>query len=215
MPQVDEVRSALARHRAATLDAAARAAVAMVLRPGAARRAEVLLIERARKEGDPWSGHMAFPGGRQDPEDPDPRTTAERETLEEVGMDLSGAELLGRLDDLGGRHGGHSGGLVISAFVYHVPDPPRLVPNEEVESAFWFPLGQLLARERHVDYPFRSEIGALSMPGVRVGPAEPHVVWGLTYRFLEHFFELLGRPLPSVRDALAAQQAAAGRVGPA
>jgi 8-oxo-dGTP pyrophosphatase MutT (NUDIX family) len=197
MPRIDEVRSALARHHAVTKDAPARAAVALVLRPDAAGRSEVLLIERARKEGDPWSGHMAFPGGRQDPEDPSPRATAERETLEEVGLDLAGAELLGQLDDLEGRHAGRPVGLAISAFVYGVPDPPHLAPNDqEVESAFWVPLDQLLARERHVDYRFRHELGAFTMPGIRVGHAEPHVVWGLTYRFLETFFELLGRPLP-------------------
>jgi hypothetical protein len=128
-------------------------------------------------------------------------------------MDLSGAELLGQLDDLEGLHAGRSGGLVISAFVYHVPEPPRLVPNEEVESAFWVPLGQLLAPERQVDYRFRPELGALSMPGIRVGDAEPHVVWGLTYRFLERFFELLGRPLPVGRDALAPRADAGRRRG--
>jgi ADP-ribose pyrophosphatase YjhB (NUDIX family) len=141
---------------------------------------------------------MAFPGGRQDPEDPSPRATAERETLEEVGIDLAGAELLGQLDDLEGRHAGRPAGLAISAFVYCVSEPLLLVPNEdEVESAFWVPLARLLARERHVDYRFRHELGALTMPGIRVGEAEPHVVWGLTYRFLEGFFELLGRPLRS------------------
>jgi 8-oxo-dGTP pyrophosphatase MutT (NUDIX family) len=196
MPHIDEVRAALARHHAVTRSAPSRAAVALLLRPDGVGLSELLLIERARKEGDPWSGHMAFPGGRQDPEDPSPRATAERETLEEVGIDLAGAELLGQLDDLEGRHAGRPAGLAISAFVYCVPSPPLLVPNEdEVESAFWVPLAELQARERHVDYRFRHELGALTMPGIRVSEAEPHVVWGLTYRFLEHFFELLGRPL--------------------
>jgi 8-oxo-dGTP pyrophosphatase MutT (NUDIX family) len=203
MPRIDEVRAALAHHRPITRSAPARAAVAMVLRPDASACGEVLLIERARKAGDPWSGHMAFPGGRQDPEDDSPRVTAERETLEEVGMDLAPAELLGQLDDLEGRHAGRPAGLVISAFVYHLPEAPRLVPNEEVETAFWVPLAELLAPARHVDYRFRHELGAFTMPGIRVGAAEPHVVWGLTYRFLERFFELLGRPLPGAGAAQA------------
>jgi 8-oxo-dGTP pyrophosphatase MutT (NUDIX family) len=197
MPRIEDVRDVLARHQPVTREAPARAAVAVVLRPERSG-ADVLLIERARKAGDPWSGHMAFPGGRQDPEDPSPRATAERETLEEVGLDLAGAELLGRLDDLEGRQAGRPVGLAISAFVYGVPDPPRLVPNEEeVESAFWVPLEHLLASERHVDYRFEHELGSLTMPGIRVGDAEPHVVWGLTYRFLETFFELLGHRLPA------------------
>ena len=200
MPTIEGVRRALAAHRAEEREAEMRAAVAVVLRPGADGEAEVLLIERALKEGDPWSGHMAFPGGRQDPTDPAPRGTAERETLEEVGLDLAGAELLGRLDDLEGRQAGRAVGLVISAFVYHVPEPPPLVVcSEEVQSAFWVPLPQLRDPARQVAYHFRHELGPLDMPGIRVGDADPHVVWGLTYRFVEIFLALLGRPLPAGR----------------
>ena len=85
MYEIEKARRALAAHRPVARAAPARAAVAMVLRPAAGGASEVLLIERAEKPGDPWSGHMAFPGGRLDPSDPDPRFTAERETFEEVG----------------------------------------------------------------------------------------------------------------------------------
>ena len=197
MSEIDHVRRVLAAHRPAARVAPARAAVALVLRPGAGGAGDVLLIERAEKDGDPWSGHMAFPGGRQDPGDPDPRFTAERETLEEVGLDLREAELLGQLDDLEGRHAGRPAGLVISAFVYHLPEaPPLVVQSEEVQRAFWVPLALLGEPARHVDYRMRHELGSFDMPGIRVGDAEGHVVWGLTYRFLESFLGLLGQPLP-------------------
>jgi 8-oxo-dGTP pyrophosphatase MutT (NUDIX family) len=197
-PEIESIRRALALHRPALQqDAPARAAVAVVLRRGEADPTELLLIERARKEGDPWSGHIAFPGGRHDPEDLEIRATAERETLEEVGLDLREGEFLGQLDDLEGRHAGRASGLVISAFVYHVPSaPPLLVQPEEVESAFWVPLPHLGEPSRRVDYRFRADLGPLTMPGIRVGEAESHVVWGLTYRFLESFFGLVGRPWP-------------------
>jgi 8-oxo-dGTP pyrophosphatase MutT (NUDIX family) len=90
---------------------------------------EVLLIERARREGDPWSGHMAFPGGRVEISDESVQRAAERETFEEVGIDLAGAELLGRLDDLEGRDSGRTLPLVISAFVYHVHEPAPIEPG--------------------------------------------------------------------------------------
>ena len=196
MPSVDEIRRALAVHEADCLptDSRRRAAVAVVLRDTRGEP-EVLFIERARHEGDPWSGHMAFPGGRVDPGDPDARSAAERETLEEVGVRLDEAERLGRLDDMEGQRAAGVSSLVISAFVYHVSKPGELVPNHEVQEAFWFPLAALLDPERHVEYPMRRDDGR-AFPGILVGAPDRHVVWGLTYRFLEIFFEALGRPLP-------------------
>jgi 8-oxo-dGTP pyrophosphatase MutT (NUDIX family) len=199
MPSLDEIRRVLADHEPRTVSVAEKrqAAVAMVL----CRRSEgpeVLFIERARRRGDPWSGHMAFPGGRIEPGDPDARGAAERETLEEVGLDLSGAERLGRLDDFNAHHAPGVPQLVISAFVYHLPDPPELVTNHEVREAFWFPMASLLDAERQVDYPVY-QLDGFPYPGILVGEPERHVVWGLTYRFLEFFFELMGRPLSAVR----------------
>ena len=172
------------------------AAVAVVLRETDGVP-EVLFIERAQREGDPWSGHMAFPGGRVDPGDEHARSAAERETLEEVGVDLANAEVLGRLDDLQGRHAAApERAMVISAFVYRVSDPKPLRPNWEVEHAFWFPLTSLFEAERQVEYTL-TQRGGLRFPGILVGEPERHVVWGLTYRFLEIFFEIVGRPLPN------------------
>ncbi len=193
---LDEIRQAFGVHepRCISEPGRRRAAVAVVLRERAGTP-EVLFIERAEHEGDPWSGHMAFPGGRVDPEDESPRLAAERETREEVGVDLAGAESLGRLDDMQGHHAAASPSLVISAFVYHVEKPLRLEPNSEVADAFWFPVGSLLDPDRHVQRARRESAGP-QFPGILVGVPERQVVWGLTYRFLEGFFQIVGRPLP-------------------
>lgn len=193
MTTIDEVRRALASRSAKAVDdpARPRAAVAVVLRE-AAGGPELLLIERARHPEDPWSGHMAFPGGRVDPGDPHAQAAAERETFEEVGLSLERAELLGRLDDIEGRHAGRPLSLVISAHVFHHAEPGDLSLNHEVESALWVPLGRLVDPAHHVEYP--TPYGAF--PGILVGEPERHVVWGLTYRFLEIFLDVLGHPLP-------------------
>lgn len=193
MRTIDEIRQALAQREARLLDdpERPRAAVAMVLRE-AQGEPELLLIERARHPLDPWSGHMAFPGGRVDPGDAHPRAAAERETLEEVGLSLAGAESLGRLDDLEGRHAGRTLPLVISAWVFHAKDPGELTLNQEVETALWVPLARFVDPRHHVEYT--TPIGGY--PGVLVGDPGRHVVWGLTYRFLEIFLESLGYPLP-------------------
>jgi 8-oxo-dGTP pyrophosphatase MutT (NUDIX family) len=196
MPSIAEIRRRLAAHRPLTQSVAGRrqAAVAMLLR-GAGPAPEVLFIERASHPGDPWSGHMAFPGGRVDPGDPDPRAAAERETLEEVGLALASAEPLGRLDDMSGQRAAGADSLLISAFVYRTLGEQPLVPNHEVREAFWFPLASLLEPARFVERPVaRAE--SFPLPGILVGEPDRHVVWGLTYRFLETFFQIVGRPFP-------------------
>ena len=194
MPTLADIRRALSPHEATLIsdEDKRRAAVALVLRERAGVT-EVLFIERATREGDPWSGHMAFPGGRVDPGDASARAAAERETREEVGLDLAGARAIGRLDDMQGHRAAGVNQMVISAFVYEADDRGLLVPNHEVREAFWFPLRALHAEERQVEYPM--PWAGRRFPGILVGEPERHIVWGLTYRFLERFFEVTGRPL--------------------
>ena len=142
MVGIDEIARALASHEPELMSGEGKqlAAVAMILRERAAG-AEVLFIERAQHEGDPWSGHMAFPGGRVEPGDTHPRAAAERETFEEVGIPLAGARHIGRLPDLPGRGAAKEHGLVISGHVYVLErDAPLAIDTAEVRMAFWFPL---------------------------------------------------------------------------
>ena len=124
------------------------------------------------------------------------RSSAERETREEVGISLLDAERLGRLDDIEGFRSGRRLSLVISAYAYHLPREQALVTNCEVAAALWIPLEQLLDRRRHVAIDRESR----SYPGIAVGDAEHRVVWGITYRFLESFFAVTGHALPSGGD---------------
>ena len=195
MPSIDEVRSAFAQYRPEIVSdpPKRRAAVAIALWEHSGVL-QVLFIERASRDGDPWSGHMAFPGGRVDDTDASPQAAAQRETLEEVGLSLAGCELLGQLDDSPGLPG-TARELVVSAFVFHVTEPQPLVPNHEVRQTFWFPVESLLDSQLHVEH--RVVRGTrTNFPGILVGEPGRHVVWGLTYRFLESFLQIVGRPLP-------------------
>ena len=198
MPSFQQISDRLALHSPAEISEheGARAAVAMVLREGH-EGPEVLFIERARRRGDPWSGHMAFPGGRVDPDDVDTQAAAERETLEEVGLSLAEATPIGRLDDKTGNPRTASK-LVISAYVYRLHQDPELSINHEVAHAFWFPVRGLLDPELHVGYDM--EQYDIRMPGILVGEPDRHIVWGLTYSFLESFFIAVGEPLPERCD---------------
>jgi len=170
------------------------AAVAMIFREDSAG-VEVLYIERALADGDPWSGHLAFPGGRLEPQDRGLRHAAERETCEEVGLDLRAAEYLGQLDDLAAS----SLPVLISAFAYALPGPPPdLVLSCEVAEAFWVPLRHLVDPERQRLETFPLFSGSRRrLPAVDLlGPGRP-LLWGVTHSFTARTLAILGLPLPT------------------
>ncbi|HET9948533.1 MAG TPA: CoA pyrophosphatase [Longimicrobiales bacterium] len=160
-----------------------RASVALVLR--ARDPLEVLLIKRALSERDPWSGHMALPGGRRDSADADLRATALRETLEETGVDLAReGRPLGRLADVS-PSSPRLPRLSISPFVFAVgEDVQAEVASGEVERVYWVPLDALRAPENRGVVRIPLPGGARGFPSFRVHGEH---VWGLTYRILEQF----------------------------
>ena len=198
---IDAIRERLRTHRPAAAGTAsdARAAVALVLRD-TADGAEFIVIHRAHRRGDPWSGHMALPGGRQDPGDADLLATVVRETREEVGVDLARcATLVGPLDDLRAIGRGRPLDLIITPFVYATCEPVVLAPNQhEVQSAFWVPLASL---HRHdVRATYRHNVGGQPLEH----PAfvyQGHTIWGLTHRILTGFLDVLGQAPPSGNPA--------------
>lgn len=160
------------------------AAVAVILAPGPD---SVLLIRRAEREGDPWSGHVGLPGGRHDPADTDLCVTAMRETVEEVGLTLSRDDLLGALDDVWPRTPGRRL-ILVRPFVFWIPKRPPLSPNREVADAFWVPLGELSDPSIYRDTPLRVRGEERLFPAYHLGPRD--LVWGLTERILTPLLEL-------------------------
>lgn len=151
------------------------------------------MIKRAEKRGDPWSGHIACPGGRRDDDDPDLAATAVRETREETGVDIAAdGLLLGALDDLSPRTPTLPP-IIIRPFVGVVSPDVVLEPNVEVAEAFWVPLSAI--RER-ASWGFGTVIvrerEERSVPTFRHGS---YTVWGLTERALRDFLQRLeGHP---------------------
>ena len=168
---------------------ALQAAVALILHEPEGSSPEILFIERATREADPWSGQMALPGGRRDPEDLDLETTAARETFEEVGVELVAP--IGRLDDFAGNRP-RIPQIIVSPYVYELEARPRVMINHEVSSAVWIPVERILGPESSVRYAFDRGISDETFPGIRY---DRYTVWGLTYRILTNFFEVLGRQL--------------------
>jgi 8-oxo-dGTP pyrophosphatase MutT (NUDIX family) len=164
-----------------------RAAVALVVREGQ-DGLELLLIKRAEVDGDPWSGHVALPGGREEAEDASLEDTAVRETLEETGIDLRRyGRIVWALDELQPRGGTP---IVVQPYVATVgADLPPLELSDEVSAAFWVPLSTFTAPGASVEYTVVVRGVELKVPSFRHGE---YVVWGMTERILRQLVELVG-----------------------
>jgi 8-oxo-dGTP pyrophosphatase MutT (NUDIX family) len=163
-------------------DATRRAAVAVVLHGEPSPR--VLLMKRAERDGDPWSGHISLPGGGYQASDGDLRVTAIRETHEELGIDLGSARLLGSLAALHPRSSGPTG-IEVTPLVFATDVALEPVCGPEAIAAFWLPLP--LAVSGALEGSYQVPGSQLTFPSWTY---EGHVIWGLTRRILDILLEL-------------------------
>lgn len=174
------------------------AAVAMILRGGGAGL-EACFIRRAERAGDPWSGQVAFPGGRASPGDADAAAVAERETREEIGLELARADQVGMLPAQPVRRAGVHRDMTLSPFLYHVDggraEQARPLLPVEVADVFWVPLEHLFDERAGTWLRYPPTAGGSHFPGIQFGE---HVIWGLTLRVLGSFAALLDRRLPAL-----------------
>ncbi len=166
-----------------------RAAVAPILREGP-EGAEVFFIRRAESPKDPWSGHIAFPGGRHEVSDESLLATAIRETREEVGIDLSRAELVARLPEVPAFIRSKRGRLVVTPFVFAMREDVAPILNYEVAGTLWVPLASFVRGDGKGTYAFTWEDKPYELPCYRLEP-DQLVLWGMTHRMLESMLEAL------------------------
>jgi len=185
-PLLARLTEAFARNAPVTVDdpSLSRAAVAVLLAPDPDA---ILLIRRAERVGDPWSGQMGLPGGRSDASDITLLHTAIRETHEEVGIDVSPADLVGTLHDVAPRSP-HLPPLMVRPFVFFLPRRPPVTPNVEVAGHLWVELAALLHPGAY--RPVTIQFGELAreFPAYHVSPIP---VWGMTERILAPLVALL------------------------
>lgn len=188
MPGFPALRARLSSPAAEPNSEYVKTAVSVMLAPGE-KGLDILLIRRAVRVEDPWSGHIGLPGGRHEPGDAGLLETAVRETREEIGVNLSSDALLGTLPDLAPSMPSRPP-LVIRPFVFGLNERPRTENSSEVDETYWVPLADLGASRgtSHVMIHGRS----IEVPCFRPSCLpDGRVVWGLTYRILDGLLPLI------------------------
>ena len=159
------------------------AAVAVVVSPGE-RGDEILLLRRATVVGDPWSGHIALPGGRAEPTDTTLEATARRETLEETGIDLRDSRCTAELAPVTPQSAG-APAITIAPFVFRYDGPRAITMSGEIVEAWWIRASELSRPDAWTDSDVT--LGDGSHIAVRGFCCHGFVLWGLTARVLNQF----------------------------
>ena len=186
---MDRLTRSLRAHRGAQLPKDERfsyASVAVLIRPDG----DLLFIRRAARTNDPWSGHMAFPGGRIDPDDDGPEAAVRREVFEEIGVDLSEASLLGMLDqvaspDLAPR-------VCVTPFVFLLTGEPNIqIAADEVASVHWYPIDVLQNSRSSFLYTFHGVV--YDLPCI---DQDDRRIWGMTLRIVDEILKRINDETP-------------------
>jgi len=167
---------------------AGRAAVAIILRDGG-ETTEMLMIRRAVREGDPWSGHMGFPGGRRDPSDASNLRCALRETEEELGVDLLQCGIqLGELTDVNTGWRADRPEMLVTPFVFQVNAVPAMTPNYEVAEVVWVPLDFLMQPDKREPMKWEWKGKTLETDSYLYAS---YRIWGLSLMMIDEMLMLL------------------------
>ncbi|MCW3997612.1 MAG: CoA pyrophosphatase [Candidatus Bathyarchaeota archaeon] len=157
----------------------ANAAVGLLLKPGQ-EDYEILFVKRVERSSDPWSGQIAFPGGKHDPEDKTLKDTVIREIFEETGINLQENSFLGVLKATNSKP---SRNIRILPFIAILKEGATIKLNEnELDCYFWIPYKKIVNSKGVAEFSNRK---------VPAYILEEEIVWGVTYRILESLEKLL------------------------
>ena len=158
--------------------------------PGGAAPA-LLMMRRAERAGDPWSGQVSFPGGRVQVEDADTRAAALRELSEETGLQPDASFVpIGRLSDLLTREHGRQR-LAPSRPGHGLASEVALAvaPGAEAARLWWEPLTTLVDTDRQRTQIWRVAGLPLPFPAIEVSGAR---LWGLSLMMVKELVRATG-----------------------
>ena len=189
--QLDLIRN----HQAKTKQRASliSAAVSIVIRDTTSGP-EFLLMQRAKHENDPWSGQMAFPGGKFEAQDKSHKHTAIRETQEEVGLYLTDNDFVGQIDDVYGIKANGTFSVHVACFIFKLDREVTLAGNHEVADILWLPMSYLEAPDNAYNF-YHPHEPSLKMPAILINEQKQQILWGLSLRMLKILYTILQRPM--------------------
>jgi len=189
VPSRDDLRELLLTpEAAAALDAPGKTDAAVLI-PLYERDGDLVAVFTERRHDlSKHAGEISFPGGRQDEPDEDLRTTALRESREEIGLPEEAVDLVGALPPVGTFVTGYR----VYPFVGLIEPGHTWKPQEtEVEKVLEFSLAQLVTGH---------EMKRLVRKGVPIKTptytVDDILVWGATARMVQHLLERLAPVLP-------------------
>ena len=146
----------------------------------------LVMIKRSTRDGDPWSGQMAFPGGHREGSE-SLVETAKRETFEEIGVDLSTARFLGTLPPLRLPERLNLPQMVIHPFGFELEVAPKTTANMEVAAVHSFSLSDLFEGVGRGEFVWQNNNRPITLPEVRLGGVK---IWGISLRIID---QMMGR----------------------
>ena len=165
-----------------------RAAVSIILRQHNAQ-IEFLMMQRSLHENDPWSGQMAFPGGKQDCHDRHITETAQREAYEEMGIPHHGIERIGRLSDILARpYRAFRNPMVVSPLVFkqlHTFEPRT---NEEVADWLWLPVDHFIQQQNRQKMTIEKAGLTHQLPCYYY---QEKCIWGLSLLMIDELLDVI------------------------
>ncbi len=184
----NQLQKSFSDYRKIDINPEIQACVALVLKDKA--NPKLLMIKRATRDDDPWSGHYGLPGGVVE-KDEDLIEAVVRENREELSLDLEQHQLIGGLDQFQVFKGRKVLPFVIHPFVYHIKEGSQLKllkEEREVEDYYWLEIRKLFDPNslQILNFSFGDEskdLPALVYDELRI--------WGITYKILESFQKAL------------------------
>ena len=157
----------------------ANAAVSLILKQ-VKKDLRILFVKRVERLSDPWSGQIAFPGGKKDLEDINLKDTIIRETFEETNLKLEEDSLIGVLEAI---DSGHFSKIKILPFISFLKGSQMIrLNNKELDNYFWVSYKKIINNQSLV------EINSIKEPAYVLGD---EVVWGITYKILREFSKII------------------------